>query len=121
MIKVISGKVVKGKGLGRKIGFPTVNILYEEELSGIFAGKVYFNGKGYVSAVHIGRGLTFDDGEAVCESYLIDFNEEIKPGTHIKVELLKKIRDTKKFDDLKTLKKNISKDVEFIKNMYNLD
>lgn len=121
MIEMFSGKVVKGKGLGKKIGFPTANICYNGELSGVYAGKVYFNGKGYISAVHIGKNLTFDNDKVTCESYLIGFNEDIKPGTDIKVELLRKIRETRKFKNSAGLKKYISEDVEFIKKMYNLD
>lgn len=104
----ISGKIIKGKGLGRRLGFPTLNIPYDGGLSGVFVGKVFLNGEWLLAAVHIGE---------VCEAYLLDWNGKVELGTEIKVELLKKIRDTKKFDTPDFLKEQISKDVECVRNL----
>lgn len=118
-MNIISGKIEKGRGMGRKLGFPTLNIAYNGELSGVFAGKVFLNGEWIVAAIHIGSKPTFNDEIKTCEAFLIDWNGDVEAGTPIKIEISKKIRDTKKFDDKESLIKQISEDVEFIKNWYN--
>lgn len=110
---IITGKVVKGRGLGRKMGFSTLNIPYNGELRGVFAAKVLLDGKSYPAAVSVGPRPTINDESVFCEAYLIDFDGDIVG--EIRVELLEKIRDIEKFEDLEELKRQIAKDVEFVK------
>lgn len=107
----ISGQVVKGNGIGKKLGFPTLNIPYSGDVRGVFAGKVLIAGKVYGAAVNVGDKPTIGDKKAVCEVHLLDFSG-IFAGNFLEVELIKKIRDTKKFDDLNSLKDQISEDVK---------
>lgn len=116
-MNIVSGKIEKGRGIGRKLGFPTLNIAYDGELSGVFAGKVFLKGEWVIAAIHIGPKPTFNDVTKTCEAFLIDWNGNVEKGTEIKIEILKKIRDTKKFDDAESLKKQISEDVELIKKL----
>lgn len=116
---IITGKTQKGRGIGRKIGFPTLNIPYNGKLRGVFAAKVFLNGKWYCAAVHIGSKPTFDDADLVCEAYLIEWNGDVAPKVSLKINILKRIRDSKKFDTIGELKQQISRDVEFVKNCYN--
>lgn len=119
---IISGKVVKGKGIGRKMGFPTLNIEYgdmksgEDEFIGVFVGEVFVDNEWKKAAVHIGKNLTVGGDSVVCESYLIDWNGKNLAGKEIEVRLIEKIRDTVKFNNLEDLKIQISKDVEFVRN-----
>lgn len=110
---IISGKVVKGRGLGKKMGFPTLNIPYKGKLRGVFVAKVFLNEKSYAAAVSVGPRPTIDDENVFCEAYLLDFDGDIKG--EIKVELVEKIRDIKKFKNLEELKRQIAKDIEFVK------
>lgn len=145
IIETISGEVVKGRGLGKKLGFPTLNILYDGKMSGVFVGRIFIDGGWRKTAVHVGSKPTVGDRQNVCEAHIIDFKGEnfdwekelAQPrlagfalcywGGHpakrgrliVKVELFEKVRDTKKFDNLEDLKSQISKDVEFVKNWYN--
>ena len=119
MANLIKGNVIKGHGLGKKLGFPTLNIEYGGRFFGIFAADVVINGKWYKSAIHIGKRSILKDNKILLEAHLLDFNEQIPDGTEIGVKLLQKIRITKKFSDIPSLKKQIAKDVEFIKNWYN--
>ena len=112
----ITGKVRKGRKVGRKIGFPTLNIPYNGDLRGIFAGRVLFNDKWQKVAIHLGERPTFDDEEVVCEAFLIDWSGEVDVGTEIKVEIFEKIRDVKKFEGLDALKEAISGDVEYVRD-----
>lgn len=118
MKKSIRGKVVPGRGLGSKMGFPTINILYEGDASGIFAGEVLFNDKKYRAAVHVGVKPTFDDQVKTVEAHLIDFDGNIDNGEEISVILLQRIRGSKKFENLESLKKQISEDVMEIRNYF---
>ena len=110
---IISGKIVKGRGLGKKMGFPTLNIPYNGELRGVFAAKVLIDGKSYPAAVSVGSRPTINDESVFCEAYLLDFDGTV--DGEIEVELLEKIRDIEKFKDLEELKRQIAKDVEFVK------
>lgn len=126
----IKGKIQKGHGVGKKMGFPTLNIAYEGMVRGIFVGRVFVSGKPYKAAVHVGPRPTFNDGKVSCEGYLIDcFAAGLSAGqvggwrqaggADVEFELLEKIRDVKKFDNLDELKSQMRLDVEFVKNWYN--
>jgi len=114
---IIKGNIIKGHGIGRKINFPTLNIYYDGAENGVFAGKVKLDGKIYKAAVHIGRAQTLNRSDNRLEAYLIDFDQGINPGEKIEVNLINKIRETKKFDNLKQLKAQIAKDVETVKKL----
>lgn len=115
----IKGKVENGHGVGKKIGFPTLNISYDGKLRGIFVGRVFVLGKPYKAAIHVGSRPTFDDDRVSCESYLLDFDGGDFGGETVEFELLEKIRDIKKFDNLDELKLQLNLDVEFVKSWYN--
>ena len=118
----IKGKVQKGHGIGKGMGFPTLNIAYEGSVRGIFAGRVFVLGKPYKAAVHVGSRPTFNDGEISCEGYLLDFDVVDNTdfvGEMVEFELLEKIRDVKKFDNFDELKSRMRLDVEFVENWYN--
>ncbi len=115
---MISGVTQKGSGIGKALGFPTLNIPYDGGESGVFVGFVEFDGKKYKAAVNVGGRPTVDD-KKLCEAYLMDFAGEIKEGSLVNVGLLEKIRDVKKFANMEELKAAIAADVEFAKNCYN--
>jgi len=112
----ISGRVVRGDQLGRKLGFPTANVQMKHNrapLAGIFAVEVRGATAGVVrGAASLGvRPTVKVKGAAVLEVYLFDFKEEIY-GRHVRVDFLHKLRDEEKYADLDTLKRQIAVDVE---------
>ena len=112
----ISGRVVRGDQLGRKLGFPTANVQMKHNrppLAGIFAAEVHGAAAGVVrGAASLGvRPTVKMQGAAVLEVYLFDFNEQIY-GRHVRVDFLHKLRDEEKYADLETLKRQIAVDVE---------
>jgi riboflavin kinase / FMN adenylyltransferase len=118
----ISGRVVRGDQLGRKLGFPTANVQMKHNrapLQGIFAVEVHGAAEGVVrGAASLGvRPTVKAQGEAVLEVYLFDFKEEIY-GRHVRVDFLHKLRDEEKYADLDTLKRQIAVDVENAKNYF---
>ena len=118
----ISGRVVRGDQLGRKLGFPTANVQMKHNrapLAGIFAVDVHGAATGTVrGAASLGvRPTVKVQGAAVLEVYLFDFKEDIY-GRHVRVDFLHKLRDEEKYADLDTLKRQIAVDVENAKNYF---
>jgi len=113
----INGKVIEGKKIGSKLGYPTANIQYNDDLiipkDGIYKTETYVNGNTYLSATSIGNNPTFDGSEKTIETFIIDFKEDIY-NKYIKVSFLKFIRDQKRFNDVESLKKHMSDDINYI-------
>lgn len=115
MSEILSGKVIKGRGLATKMGFPTINFPYHGDSRGIFCAKVSLHGKTYKAAVHLGERPTVGDDAPVCEVFILDWTGDIKVGSDFKVEIVEKIRDIKKFKSIDDLKEQIASDVEFVR------
>ncbi len=110
----ISGKVVRGDQIGRQLGYPTANILVEENYKlipadGIFAVKVYVNGDAYNGMGYIGNRPTISGMTRNIEVNLFDFDKEIY-DQHIRMELLHFVRGDIKFESLEQLKLQLGKD-----------
>jgi riboflavin kinase/FMN adenylyltransferase len=110
----LSGIVVKGDEVGRTMGFPTANIQLSKEKilpkNGVYAVDVYVSGKKLRGMMNIGVRPTVNiSDEQRVEVNIFDFNQDIY-GEHIKVEVLKKIRNEKQFASLDELKNQIQND-----------
>lgn len=117
---LIEGEVVSGRKLGTKLGFPTINILYKGNIAGVFVGEILIKDEWMKAVIHIGKKLTIQDDEVGLEVHILNWEGVVEKGEEVVVKLFEKIRDTKKFENLEELKKEISKDVQFAKNWYNL-
>ncbi len=109
-----SGTVVKGKQLGRTIGFPTANIQLHEDYKLIPANGVYVitathNGQPYHGMLNIGTRPTVDGTYRTIEANLFDFEKDIY-GEILAVELLKYLRPEQKFESLEALTAQIRLD-----------
>ena len=100
------GIVQRGERRGEKLGFPTANIPLDGETSGIFVALARMDGKEYHAAVYA------DQKRKLLEAHLGKFEGGDLYGKEIEVELLKKIREDEKFEDVEILKKQIQKDVQ---------
>jgi riboflavin kinase/FMN adenylyltransferase len=112
----ISGHVIHGKKLGRKIGFPTLNLRVGHRhpaLSGVFVVRVYgLAGHALAGVASLGVRPTVEDGGCVLlETYVFDYDQECY-GKLIKVEFLKKLRNEEKYIDLPTMIEAISRDAK---------
>ncbi len=111
----ISGTVVKGKQLGRTIGYPTANIFIEDKDKltpkiGVYAVNVEVKGIAYKGMLNIGTNPTTDlDNTIKIEVNIFDFDKDIY-GEEIKVEFLKRIRNEEKFANLDELKQALAND-----------
>ncbi len=116
----IRGKVKKGKGRGKEMGFPTANIALQKKIqSGIYISKTKVNGKNHNSLTFIGDAKTFNESTYQAETYLLDFNEDLY-NKWIGVELIKKIRDNQKFESSEELIEAMNGDVKEALNYFNL-
>jgi riboflavin kinase/FMN adenylyltransferase len=131
----ISGRVVRGDQLGKKIGFPTANVQLKHNrppLSGIFVVEVEVGAEvdgrsakalpppqTFQGVASLGvRPTVHEDGKPVLEVYLFDFDQDIY-GRHLRVHFLHKLRDEKKYSDLITLGEQIGRDVKDARNYFN--
>ncbi|MDX6180803.1 bifunctional riboflavin kinase/FAD synthetase [Flavobacterium sp. Fl-77] len=109
-----SGEVVKGKQLGRTIGFPTANIKIEEDYklipkNGVYVVKAIVDQKEIFGMMNIGFNPTVDGQKQTIEVHLFDFNDTIY-GKKIEVSLLQYLREEQKFDSVEQLKEQLHQD-----------
>ncbi len=106
----ISGRVIKGKGKGTRLGFPTINIKVAKQkllpLDGIYKVEVPIRKKIYVGALFCSHD--------VIEVHVLDFSGDLY-SKQVSVRLLERIRDTKRFSDDDGLRAAIGRDVEIIR------
>ncbi len=111
----VTGVVVKGKQLGRTIGYPTANIFVEDQDKlipkiGVYAVNVVVDDKRYKGMLNVGVNPTTDTDNAIkIEVNIFEFNEDIY-GHDIKVEFVKWIRNEEKFANLEELKSALAND-----------
>lgn len=118
----ISGRVVHGDGLGKKIGFPTANIQLKHNrppLAGVYVVRAHVEGLGALQGVaSIGvRPTVKQHAKPVLEIHLFGFVQQIY-NKHLRVEFLHKLRDEKKFPDLESLTKQIALDAAHAKKWF---
>jgi riboflavin kinase/FMN adenylyltransferase len=118
-----SGTVMKGKQLGRTIGFPTANIKLSETYKLIPKNGVYIvystlNNKRVYGMMNIGHNPTVGENNKTIEVHFFDINEDLYDKI-ITVTVLKFIRSEEKFESIDTLKMQLNKDREFSKNYIN--
>ena len=107
------GVVQKGARRGEELGFPTANItLTDRGVSGIYAALVYIGGEKYHAAVYA------DQRRQILEAHLGKYEGGDLYGKMIEIELLKKIREDKKFDDDTALQLQIQKDILAVRDYF---
>ena len=109
----IGSRVVRGRQLGRTLGFPTANLRFDGKtppLSGIFATRVHGVGaQPWPSVSSFGTRPTVDGVEPLLEAHLFDFDGDLY-GRRIEVEFVAKLRDEEKFDTLPALVEQMQRD-----------
>lgn len=122
---MLTGTVVKGKQLGRTLGYPTANIYVPERYKlipaiGIYVVEVKVNNQKYYGMLSIGTNPTVGGTEKTIEVFIFDFNQDIYKE-EISVYFLTKIREEEHFESLELLVEALKKDEiysrNFIKNL----
>jgi len=116
----LSGTVVKGKQLGRTIGFPTANISLEEDYklvpqNGVYIVQAEIDCKTIYGMMNIGFNPTVQGKQKTIEVHLFDFDTDIY-NRKIQVAILQRIRSEKKFESIELLTKQLEEDRNFSRN-----
>ena len=110
-----TGKVVRGDGRGKQLGYPTANLKIENEdklipAIGIYAAECSIKGKWYNALLSIGSRPTFStDGKVVPEIYILDFDKDIY-NEELQIKLIQRIRGEEKFNSAEELIEQMDKD-----------
>jgi riboflavin kinase/FMN adenylyltransferase len=116
----LSGTVVKGKQLGRTIGFPTANISLEEDYklvpqNGVYVVQAEIDCKTIYGMMNIGFNPTVQGKQKTIEVHFFDFEADIY-NRKIQVAILQRIRSEKKFESIELLTKQLDEDRSFSRN-----
>ena len=119
----INGRVVKGKGIGKKIGFPTANIIIKENYKltpnkGVYLVKSIIKNKSYYGMMNIGNRPTLNGKNQTLEVNIFNFNDNLY-GKTLAIFFLKKIRNEIKFDSVEKLSNQLIKDKDYCKILIN--
>jgi riboflavin kinase/FMN adenylyltransferase len=119
----ISGKVVRGNQIGRKIGFPTANIEVSDinkiiPGNGVYAVKGLINGKELGGMLNIGFKPTVGKNKQSIEVHFFNFKEDLY-DQELTIQFVGRIRDEEKFENIEQLKNQLSKDEQLAKSIIN--
>ena len=120
---MLTGKVVYGEGLGKKINFPTANIKIKENYkiipkNGVYLVKTTLNSNIYFGMMNIGVRPTVGGKNKSLEIHFFNFKDNIYNKT-VSIEIISKIRDEEKFSSIDELKIQLKKDEEFCLRIIN--
>ena len=114
---MLSGTIVKGKGIGKTLDFPTANLQIEEDYklipkNGVYIVRSKIFGRTIFGLTNIGTNPTLGGKIKTIETCFLDFNADLY-NKSIRLEFLSRIRDEKKFNSVENLKEAIRNDEEF--------
>lgn len=106
----IESTVIEGAKIGRKLGFPTANLKYPQDIIRLPYGVYKVKCFNKPAVMNWGVKPTFNSKE-ILEIHIPNFEQDLY-NKNIQVEIISKIREEKKFENLNELKKQIEKDIE---------
>lgn len=111
----LMGTVVKDRGVGTTLGFPTANLKlekYKQPLrEGVYAGHVFLDGKRYSAIINFGSRPTFGGTDTVIEAHIADFTGDLY-GKNVTLFFDDYIREIRRFSSEEELKKQLKTDLE---------
>jgi riboflavin kinase/FMN adenylyltransferase len=119
----LEGNVIKGKQLGRTIGYPTANIEVENSYKlipqdGVYAVWVWYNKARFGGMLNIGNNPTIKDKGRSIEVNIFNFEKDIYTE-NLKIEFVSKLRNEEKFDGLDALKNQLHLDKQNAQTILN--
>lgn len=116
------GLVMRGDGIGAKLGFPTANIEPAANKvlpPGVFAARAKSGAGDYPAVVNVGVRPTVGGEDLRFEAHLLGFSGDLY-GHELQVTFLKKLRDEKRFDSTEDLRRQIAADLEEARRFFGL-
>jgi len=113
------GRVIRGKGRGRALGYPTANLETGDQVvpaEGVYAGWCRVGGCRRIAAVSIGRNPTFGQEPLSAEAFLLDFDEDIY-DQRVRIEFLRWLRGQERFDSADALVRQMHEDVQQVREI----
>jgi len=110
----IKGKVVRGRTIGKEIGFPTANIRTQSEIvpgDGVYAAFAVVGEARHRAVVNIGMAPTFGGKERSIEVHILGFRDNIY-GKRVRVEFVRRLRGEKAFASTEALQRQIRRDIK---------
>ncbi len=113
----IDGLVVKGEKVGHEIGYPTINLEPENELTpadGVYVTRIYIHsfGRTFDGVTNIGRRPTvYEDYATTIETHILDFSADVY-GERVRLFFFDRLREERKFPSVQALNEQIGRDVE---------
>ena len=113
----VDGIVARGERVGRKIGYPTINLAPENELfpaDGVYVTRIEVRSfeRRFDSVTNIGRRPTvYEDFATTIETYVLDFNSNVY-GERVRLFFLERLREERKFASVMALTEQIGRDIE---------
>ncbi|GAA4276708.1 bifunctional riboflavin kinase/FAD synthetase [Aquimarina mytili] len=120
---MLTGKVVKGKELGRKLNYPTANLDIKESYklipkNGVYIVQSLIDGRTYFGMMNIGTNPTVNGTKQTIETHFFDASFNLY-DKKIQIEMLKRVRDEKKFDSIEDLQEAMQQDEDFSRDYIN--
>ena len=115
----IIGRVVRGDGRGRQLGYPTANIHVDNQIhppNGVYAIRAKLQERLYGGILNMGVRPTFDGLKFQIEAHLFDLDEEVY-DREIEIFFIKNIRDEQEFPDMESLVEQIGRDVKIAREI----
>lgn len=117
---MLSGKIVKGKGIGKTLEFPTANLSIEEDYklipkNGVYLVQSIISGEEVFGLTNIGTNPTVGGVHQTIETYFLDYKNDLY-DKNIRLNFIRRIREEKTFESKEALKYAIKEDEEFARN-----
>ncbi len=119
----LDGIIARGDRMGRKIGFPTINLNAENELypaDGVYFSRVYFKsfGREFDCVTNIGRRPTvYENYETTIESFILDFSSDVY-GERVRLSFHDRVREERTFGSMLELTAQIGRDIEATRDYF---
>lgn len=114
------GEVARGRGMGRRLGFPTANIPPQNlalPAHGVYVAETLVDGVWRPSAVNIGIAPTLQHDSPVIEVYVLDYEGDLV-GMELEVRFHRRLRPEKKYPSIEALIEAIAQDVEEVRRYF---
>ncbi|MBQ3260834.1 MAG: riboflavin kinase [Alistipes sp.] len=114
----VEGEVIHGAKLGRQMGFPTANMEVGgvDIENGVYLSSVTIDGRVWRAMSNVGVRPSVDGRSRLLETHIFDFQGDLY-GRVLRVDLLRKVRDEKKFSSIEELKNQLMQDFNQIRSM----